>query len=88
MSNRGKDGLTKKQRKIKNKTASICILCGRRVDDKDGSIEHLHPKSRTEEGDNPNRHENLWWAHRACNSEKSNMSYEEYANWCDMQRER
>ena len=83
MSKRNKQGYTRKQKAIREKTGGHCILCGEYVTRKDFSQEHLTPKTRG----GSNRIDNLWCAHRICNEEKSNRTLEEFTAKCDYERE-
>lgn len=59
---------------IKKFGTLTCILCGKPVEFKDSSLEHLTPLTR----EGTNLYENLGVAHFVCNCKKSTMTLEEW----------
>lgn len=69
---------------IKMKVA-YCCLCGKPIEKtKDYNIEHLCPVSRGGRNDATN------WriSHRACNSRKGALTFEEYKLWLELEAKR
>lgn len=62
----------------------LCYLCGKLIAKKELSLDHVTPLSRGGADDESNWKE----THKACNSAKGALTYEEYVQWLMLERKR